>query len=262
MNHGNKPLTLSIIIPVYNEARHLRDCLEAIANQQVKPDEVIIVDNNSTDESAEIARQFSFVKIVHEKKQGVVHARNKGFNSTKSDIIGRIDADTVLPKDWVGYIKGFFSDARHQNYAWAGGCVFRNTRFPRFYGWAQSQVAFRFNRLLMGHYILYGSNMAITRKQWRSVRSKTCLKNDIHEDLDLAIHLHELDTRIRYDAYIKASVIMRRVYKSNELKENLMLWPNTLRRHSKKTWIFGWLGAQYIYSLRWLGWLASSDKHS
>ena len=60
----SKNFSLSIIIPVYNEESHLRQCLDAIAKQIEKPDEVIVVDNNSTDETVQIAKSFSFVKVL------------------------------------------------------------------------------------------------------------------------------------------------------------------------------------------------------
>jgi glycosyltransferase involved in cell wall biosynthesis len=97
----DKTLTLSIVIPVYNEQCHLKACLDAIANQTESPDEVIVVDNNSTDRTLAIAESYPFVKILKEKKQGVLAVRTKGFNSARSSIIGRIDADTVLPPGWV-----------------------------------------------------------------------------------------------------------------------------------------------------------------
>src|SRR6266446_10756886 len=101
----NKSLTLTIVIPVFNEQDHLAACLRAIGVQTIRPDEVIVVDNNSTDDSAEIAQQFPFVRLVREKQQGVLFAKNKGFKSAKSDIIGRIDADTILPQRWVQHVK-------------------------------------------------------------------------------------------------------------------------------------------------------------
>lgn len=262
MAAAKKPLTLAIIIPVYNDRRHLNECLESIERQTVKPDEVIVVNNNSTDGSEKSAKKFPFVRVINEPKQGIVHARNRGFDSAKTNIIGRIDADSVLPEDWVERITGFFADSRRKNHAWTGGGVFRNTYFPRFYGWAQSQVAFRFNRLLMGHYILWGSNMAIRSEHWHKVKNATCLDNDIHEDLDLAMHLHDQGVLITYQAYVKVNVVMRRLYRPAVLKENLMLWPQTLKKHGKKTWVFGWLGAQCLYGLRHLVRLASNDKTS
>src|ERR1035437_9021599 len=95
-----KPLTLAIVIPVYNEEFYLKACLNSIAKQTVAPDEVIVVDNNSTDKSVQIAKSYKFVKLLHEKRQHQVFAQATGFNAIKSDIIGRIDADSILPPDW------------------------------------------------------------------------------------------------------------------------------------------------------------------
>jgi glycosyltransferase involved in cell wall biosynthesis len=67
----NKTLSLTIVIPVFNEQNHISACLEAIAAQTAMPDEVIVVDNNSTDKTVQIAKQFAFVKIIKEKRQGV-----------------------------------------------------------------------------------------------------------------------------------------------------------------------------------------------
>src|SRR5688500_17107775 len=96
----NKKLRASVVIPVYNEADSLDLCLSAIAAQTTQPFEVIVVDNNSTDTTAEIAASYPFVRLVYESRQGVVHARNTGFNLAQGDIIARIDADTVIESGW------------------------------------------------------------------------------------------------------------------------------------------------------------------
>ena len=83
-------------------------CLQAIARQTVKPLEVIVVDNNSTDATAEIAAGYPFVTVLSEWRQGVVHARDCGFDAARGDIIGRIDAETVMPEDWVERVQDIF----------------------------------------------------------------------------------------------------------------------------------------------------------
>jgi glycosyltransferase involved in cell wall biosynthesis len=246
----SKILTLSIVIPVYNEHAHLKACLDAIASQTVKPLEVIVVDNNSTDDSMQIAKQYKFVKILHEKQQGVVFARNVGFKAANADIIGRIDSDTILPINWVEQVLKFYEDGKHDQYALSGGCYFYNLSLPHFAGWWQGQIAFRLNRLLMGHYILFGSNMAITSEQWRRVERIVCIDSRVHEDLDLAIHLNSLGFKIAYHENLRVGVLMRRVLSGrNQLWANLQLWPETLKRHNKKTWVFGWVGAVLLYVL-------------
>lgn len=246
MNKKPKAVSVSIVIPVFNEQDYLETCLKSIKNQSIHADELIVVDNNSTDNSAKIAEKFDFVRIVKEKKQGIVYARNRGFNEVKSDIIARIDADTILPKNWVKSIKDFYSDSANQNVGLTGGCYFYNLNLPQFWGWLQSQIAFRANRWILGHYIFYGSNMALPVVVWKKVRNQTCKDIDIHEDLDLAIHAHRNNYPITYHAGLKVGVSVKRVQFSDSaisLYEYLMWWPNTLRKHGLNGWVFGWLGA-------------------
>ncbi len=244
------PLTLTIVIPAYNEEHHLKSCLKAIASQSTKPDEVIVVDNNSTDKTAKIAKSFAFVKLVKEPTQGRPFARDRGFNNAKSNIFGRIDADTILPPDWVRDVLEFYSLPANRDISLTGGCYFYNARLGHLLGWLQGQVAFRVNRLLLGHYILFGSNMAIPSQIWHKVSPKVCHDLDIHEDLDLAIHLHKAGYSISYRENLKVGVKMRRVFESrNELWQNMIWWPNTLRKHGLWTWILGWAGACTVYVL-------------
>lgn len=225
-------------------------CLDAIAKQSVMPDEVIVVDNNSTDRTVEIAKLFKFVKVVTEKRQGVVWARNKGFDAASSDILGRIDADTVIPAKWVAYVKRYYGKKSNFDHALTGGAYFYNIRMPRISSWGLGQIAFRMNRVLLGHYITYGSNMAFPASMWGKIRSEVCDDNEIHEDLDLAIHLHRSGFKITYKEKFKVGVKMRRVRTGrSELWENMMWWPRTLRRHGKKTWVLGWVGAAMLYTL-------------
>ena len=104
----NKKLRVSLVIPAYNEERHLRQCLDAIAAQSVQPFEVILVDNNSSDKTVAVAREYPFVRLLSAPRQGVVFARNVGFNAARGDVIGRIDADTVIDTNWVATIQAIF----------------------------------------------------------------------------------------------------------------------------------------------------------
>jgi len=92
---------ISIVIPVYNEESQLAACRDAISQQKESPFEVIVVDNNSTDSTVRVALSFPFVTLIREPRQGVMHARTTGFDAARGDIIGRIDADTILPPDWT-----------------------------------------------------------------------------------------------------------------------------------------------------------------
>jgi len=105
-----KALTVSIVIPVYNEEHHILACLLAVQRQTVLPYEVIVVDNNCTDRTISIAKQFSFVKIITQPKQGRGWARSAGFTAAKGDIIGRIDADSRLSPYWAQTVTESFTN--------------------------------------------------------------------------------------------------------------------------------------------------------
>ena len=104
----NKTLTLTIVIPAYNEQDYLKACLDSIAAQSVMPDQVIVVDNNSTDSTCKIAESYEFVTLLHEPNQHQSFAQKTGFNAATSDIIGRIDSDSILPANWVKNVKDYF----------------------------------------------------------------------------------------------------------------------------------------------------------
>lgn len=246
----NIPRTrVSIVIPAYNEEHHLRRCLEAIAAQTVAPYEVIVVDNNSTDTTAQIAADYGFVTVVTEPQQGRVFARNCGFDAATGDVIGRIDADILLPANWVKHVSAFYDNPQNYQAAWSGAGYFYNVRLPRLVSFGYSLMAFYFNRLLLRHYTLWGSNMAITRSQWQAVRGEVCNRLDIHEDLDIAMHLHQKGYKITYDTNIKTNAELRRVQSNrHELWEYLQWWPRTLRIHSKRLWPVCWFfGAFALY---------------
>jgi glycosyltransferase involved in cell wall biosynthesis len=182
--------------------------LEAIAALTEKPDEVIIVDNNSKDATVKIAKSFPFVTLLNEKKQGVLPTRNTGFDAAKSDIIGRIDADTQLAPGWVKEVKKVFAD---KNAAAATGPVFfydmplKEKNYVAEH--AFKQLLYKYNK---GLPFLLGANMAIRRSEWQAVRHDICDDNTIFEDMDLAIHLYRRKKKIAYSSKIRAGASSRR----------------------------------------------------
>jgi peptidoglycan/xylan/chitin deacetylase (PgdA/CDA1 family)/GT2 family glycosyltransferase len=95
---------VSVVIPAYNEENYLLSCLESIKRQDYAGEyEVIVVDNASTDNTAQIARDWG-AKVVYEGKQSPACARQKGAAVAKGKIIAFIDADTRAPARWLSTI--------------------------------------------------------------------------------------------------------------------------------------------------------------
>jgi glycosyltransferase involved in cell wall biosynthesis len=225
----------------------MRACLEAIAAQTSPALEAIVVDNNSTDRTVDIAREYPFVRVVREPRQGVVFARNAGFDAVRGDVIGRIDADVQLPPNWVDSIQQFYTDAQNKKQAWTGCGRFYNIRCPRFTSWLFAWFVYGFNRLFTGHPSLWGSNMAILTAHWRHVRRSVHSQDGIHEDLDLAIHMHRAGYGITVNRDILVTAKLRRMRTDREqLWERLNWLSHTIRLHHIRRWPLAWFGGVFL----------------
>lgn len=261
-------LRVSIVIPAYNEEDYLKQCLTAIQQQTVQPFEVIVVDNNSTDKTAEIARSFPFVKLLSEKRQGVVFARDRGFNAARGDIIGRIDVDTILPEDWVQNVQKIFaysqvaavSGTMHYDVALAQTVdkidLFFRRRLARLLG--ESDTVF-----------LQGASMAMRRSAWLRVRHALCRKGNMHEDFDLAIHLQEHGYEVAFDERLHANISARRTDVSFlQFANYVFMSPHTYAQHQLKSHkhmysvvavaLVGYIPARILYR----GYNSETDKFS
>ncbi len=195
-------LTLSLIIPVYNEEHHIGACLNAIKNQTVKPDKVIVVDNNCTDRTVEIVKEYDFVTIIKQPAQGRAHARNAGFEAASGDIYGRIDADSRIEPDWVERVKArFTADTELTGITglgltdWLPYISIKSLmiKLPsRVYYWF---VHFGFKTTTM-----WGANMAIRSDVWPGIRGAVIVDDaDIHEDQDISLCIAALNKKIEVD---------------------------------------------------------------
>ena len=106
--------TLSIVIPVYNCARYVQATLDSISQQSFTDYEIIVVDDGSTDGTAEILRSYSeheprlvIETIAH---RGIVAALNTGFAKARSDLIVRIDADDLMAPSRLERQLAFIND--------------------------------------------------------------------------------------------------------------------------------------------------------
>ena len=96
---------LSIIICTYNRSRLLKKCLESLLPQLNEEIEIIVIDNNSSDDTNEIVRAYDFkhpnIRYVFEPNTGLSHARNRGIKESNADWILYIDDDAIAFPDLV-----------------------------------------------------------------------------------------------------------------------------------------------------------------
>lgn len=93
-------LQLSIIVPIYNTAEYLPQCIESILNQEYKDFELILVDDGSSDNSLSICQNYQNtdgrIKIIHKENGGLISAKKAGLNVAKGQYVGFVDSD-----DWI-----------------------------------------------------------------------------------------------------------------------------------------------------------------
>lgn len=121
---SSKP-RFSIVIPCYNEARYIAQTLESFKHQSYTGHyEIIIVDNNCTDDTVAIARPYG-VTVVSESRTGVCWARQAGTEAASGEIVISTDADTYYPEDWLKNIDAAFKKYRNC-VAVTGPCVYKD----------------------------------------------------------------------------------------------------------------------------------------
>ena len=163
-----KKITYSLIIPAFNEEKFLPIIFESVKNQTEPFDEIIVVDNNSKDGTAKVARKFG-ARVVHESKKGIANARNAGAAAAKGEMICFSDADGYLHEKWLFSLKEAVLRERGK-IAFSGLVYFGHTKFWKYiYFNIYTTIAYLINfanYFVFGKIFLSGNNFAIDRKTY------------------------------------------------------------------------------------------------
>jgi glycosyltransferase involved in cell wall biosynthesis len=156
----------SIVIPCFNEAGYLTDTLLSLRKQDFDGVfEVIVVDNNCTDDTAGIARDFG-ARVVAEPVPGVCNARQRGTQEARGEIVVSTDADTVHGRDWLSRIDARFR-ADEGVVAVVGPCRYADgPRWGRYYGQALFGAVNGVHRLTGRAVYASATNIAFRREAW------------------------------------------------------------------------------------------------
>lgn len=103
-------MKLSVYIPCYNAEKYLDKSIRSLLDQTRPPDEILIIDDGSTDQSVEIASRFPVKVVRHDRNKGLAAARNTAFRNASHELVGAIDADVYPDKDWLEQLLVHFDD--------------------------------------------------------------------------------------------------------------------------------------------------------
>jgi glycosyltransferase involved in cell wall biosynthesis len=220
---------ISVVIPAHNEADTIEHCLDQLLKQRSHDVELIVVDNNSTDGTAQRARQFP-CRVIQEPRPGVSCARQTGFDAAEGHIIASTDADTLVDTDWLWQIGSVFEE--NPSLAGVYGPVHLaptnklrtslDKAFLQFLEWNQ--------RLRRPHFC--GANFAVNRFAFQETGGFRSSRNgDYHqraEDVQLALKLRTLGS-VQFN---KEMV----VYTSARSISGRYLWSNT-KTYCQVVWL-------------------------
>lgn len=223
--------SLSVVIPCKDDAELLSRCLDSLERQTLAPLEIIVIDNNSTDDSAAVAERHG-TTVIAEPVPGIPAAASTGYDAARGDVIVRCDADSILPPDWLERIAAAF-DADEGLAAVTGPGDFYELRpmagrlLGSLYFWPFLLVT----GAALAQWPLYGSNMAMRRTAWESVRSSVHRGDpEMHDDMDLSLHLG-LTRSVRLDRRLRVGVSPRAVRDVAAFDRRFRRGLHTLRRH-------------------------------
>ncbi|RZS56127.1 glycosyltransferase involved in cell wall biosynthesis [Microcella putealis] len=222
---------ISIVIPARNDARMLAHCLAAIARQTVGPREVIVVDNDSSDGTAIVARQAS-ARVITQREHGIPISSATGFDAATGRFIARLDADSEPHERWIETAVELFA-AHPEAVAVTGSGVLREDdgeRHPhRSRGYLDPYFALV--RAAIAHEPVFGSAFAMRRFAWERVSGAVCRHDArVHDDMDLSIHLPPQVTVIR-DARLTIPISARPMHSPRGMGRRAWRGLYTLAKH-------------------------------
>lgn len=215
MKPKSKNIFISVVITAFNEEKYLSKCLEALNNQTYPKNKfsITVVDNNSTDKTVQIAKEFG-VRVISEKRQGNTFALKRGMDEARGDVIAVTDADTQVDNNWLWTIAKIFSDPE---VAAATGSMYMDTRskikgrlVEIIYAILANAAAF------IGKPNLSGFNFAVRRNAFLQAGGINTLF-EMSSDVDLGIRLSKIG-KIRMVNDLRVATSSRRLEKSGFLR--------------------------------------------
>jgi len=235
---------VSVVVCCHNSAKRLPETLRHLAAQQVPdglPWEVVVIDNASTDDTAETARRCwpvqapAPLRVVLEPRPGTGNARFRSFSEARYEIMSFVDDDNWVGPDWVGKVAVFFN--RHPEITAVGGpskAVFETTQ-PKWFSSISGYYAVGDQHAFAGDItdqpgtLLWTAGMSLRKERFLEVVEKgfrflSCVGSSLPlrrgEDTELCFALREIGAKLFYDP---AMVI------EHFMPADRMTWPNALK---------------------------------
>jgi glycosyltransferase involved in cell wall biosynthesis len=186
----SRGMRFSVIVCAHNEAQFLPACLRSLLAQSRTPDEILVVNNASTDSTRAVAEAIQGVRVVDESRKGLVVARETGRLAATGDILVYLDADCRAPVTWLARVeRRFIADPlllalsgpyRFYDWDWWGRVLIRAYDYT-----LAPATQFLVKYVLRIGTIFYGGNFAVRRTALERIGG-----------FDTSIEFHGEDTNV------------------------------------------------------------------
>lgn len=205
-------MRISVIVPTYNEGKFVEKCLSSLRRQEFGDFELVVVDGHSTDETIDLAKKYAD-RILYDEGKGAGAARNLAAKQVDSDIVGFVDADTIVCDDWLEIIDRNFHEP---NLVGLGGVVraLNGALLDKIVFRIGSDITYQITQHF-GFYQLHGGNSAFLRSAYlKSGGYSEKLK--MLEDLELGLRMKK-HGKLRVDSRLVAYGSPRRMHQKGHL---------------------------------------------
>lgn len=229
---------VSVLIPAHNEENYLGKCLDSLLALNNPNVEIIVCNNNSTDRTCDIVQQYPTVHLVHETKKGPNAARQKAFESSSGSIIATLDADCIVPKNWIN--QGISHFSKPNVVAVSGVCDFDNQGLLSVILTIATRYIMRFVHLIAHHIvgthgIMMGANAWYRRTALENIGGFNADIEFFGDDAHTAQMLSK-EGIIDYDIHLRVMTSSRRFNQG------------------------GWIRTMYHYSINYLSmWISGKQ---
>jgi len=204
-------VTISVIVCAYNEEHYVASCLHSLQSQSRPPDEIIVIDNASTDRTGAVAGAITGVRVIHESRKGLVIARERGRQEARGDVLVYVDADCRAPRTWLERVERRFAhnadlialsgNYRFYDWDWLGRALLRAYDFTL---GPATHVLVKY--VLRIGVVFYGGNFAVRREVLERIGGFDTSIEFHGEDTNLGRRLSKVGrVELRYDCYLHTS---------------------------------------------------------
>jgi len=215
-----KKMRISVAIPCYNGATYIGQSIESILTQSSPPDQILVINDGSTDESQAIIERYPVTLLTHKQNQGLAAARNTAIKAAVGDILVFVDVDAFPARDFLEVLSAYYTDDPYL--AGVGGQGIESNIRSRADRWRRAHASQGHGRRSRYVPFLYGLCMSFRVSALREIGGFDVTFRTNAEDMDIGYRLNAAGYRLLYAP--EARVFHQRTDDMQSLKRTMAAW--------------------------------------